>query len=179
MRAWRFVRQFFRHPRQIGTVTQSGRVLAVKMAEEIGPSKEVVELGAGTGPVTEEILKRLPKDGHLTCFEINPEFCRCLEQIDDSRLRVVNDDASNYQRYVSQPDCVVSGLPLALLGRRQQERILAISSKSKTYIQLQYTPVMGRSIRRHFSNVKLKFVPQNLPPAFVYVGRNGDSAADS
>lgn len=179
MSSWRFVCQFFRHPRQIGTFTQSGRALAVKMAEEIGPSREVVEFGAGTGPVTEEILKRLPEDGRLTCFEINPEFCRCLEQIGDARLRVVNDDARNCENYVKHPDCVVSGLPLALFGRREKERILAMTSRSKTYVQLQYTPVLGRAIKRYFPSVKRKFVPQNLPPAFVYVGRHADPAGKS
>lgn len=179
MRSWRFVRQFFRHPRQMGTVTQSGRTLAAKMAEEVGPSREVVEFGAGTGPVTEEILKRLPEDGCLTCFEINAEFCRCLERIHDARLRVINDDAMNCERYVTQADCVVSGLPLALFSRHEKERILDITSKSKTYIQLQYTPILGRTIKRYFPNVKLKFVPRNLPPAFVYVGRHSEPAKGS
>lgn len=179
MSTWRFVSQFFRHPRQIGTVTQSSRSLAAKMAEEIGRSKEVVEFGAGTGPVTEEILKRLPEDGHLTCFEINPEFCRCLKRIGDTRLRVVNDDAKNCERYVHRADCVVSALPLALFDRRAKEEILDITSKSQTFVQLQYTPVLGRAIRRYFSSVKLKFVPRNLPPAFVYVGRHAEHAGGS
>ncbi len=179
MSAWCFVSQFFRHPRQIGTVTQSGRSLAATMAEEIGRSREVVEFGAGTGPVTEEILRRLPEDGRLTCFEINPAFCRELERIDDTRLRVVNDDAKNCENYVSHPDCVVSELPLALFDRRDQEEILAITSRSKTYIQLQYTPVLGKTIKRYFPHVKRKFVPRNLPPAFVYVGRHADDVVAS
>ncbi|MBN1359462.1 MAG: methyltransferase domain-containing protein [Sedimentisphaerales bacterium] len=179
MRAWHFIRQFFRHPRQIGTVTQSSRSLAVKIAEEIGPSKEVVEFGAGTGPVTQEILRRLPADGRLTCFEINPEFCRHLQQIGDARLRVINDDAKNCQQYVERADCVVSGLPLALFGRREKQRILDITSKSPTFVQLQYTPVLGRTIKRHFPSVKRKFVARNLPPAFVYVGRHVEQTTTS
>lgn len=177
MRSWRFVRQFFRHPRQIGALTQSGRALALAMAEEIGASKEVVEFGAGTGPVTEEILKRLPQDGRLTCFEINPQFCRFLEQVGDERLRVINGDASDCERYVEQADCIVSELPLALFGEREKERVLEIAGKSKTFVQLQYMPVLGKAIRRHFTNVKVKFVWRNLPPAFVYVAHNPDAAA--
>ena len=71
MDSLRFARQFLRHPKQLGTVVQSGRTLARKMAEEVGDSVQVVEFGAGTGPVTREILKRLPENGRLTCFEIN------------------------------------------------------------------------------------------------------------
>jgi phospholipid N-methyltransferase len=141
------------------------------MAEEARGSRRVIEFGAGTGPVTREILKELPPDGSLTCFEINPNFCRCLEQIGDPRLHVINDDAQNCEQYVESPDCVVSGLPLTLFGRQAVEQILAISSRSGKYVQLQYTPVLSKEIRRHFSDVKLRFVPQNFPPAFVYVCR--------
>jgi len=165
----RFAKQFLRHPKQLGTFTESSAVLARKMAEQIDGSLRVVEFGPGTGPVTREILKRLPKDGSLTCFEVVADFCRCLEQIGDPRLRVINDDAANCERYVDNPDCVVSGLPLTLFGREAKERILAISSRSGKYIQLQYTPFLSREIRRYFPHVKLKFVPQNFPPAFIYV----------
>ena len=171
MRSLRFARQFLSHPRQLGTLIPSSRVLARKMAEEIEGSSSVVEFGAGTGPVTEEILHRLPQDGRLTCFEINADFCKCLQRIRDARLRVVNGDATNCERYVDRLDCIVSGLPLALFSRQQKEAILGISSRCRTYIQLQYTPVLGAELRRYFSDVKLKFVPQNLPPALVYVCR--------
>jgi phospholipid N-methyltransferase len=177
MMSLRFARQFLRHPKQCGTFTESGRVLARRMAEEIRGSCRVVEFGAGTGPVTREILKELPEDGRLTCFEINPDFCRCLEEIGDPRLRVVNDDAQNCHRYVENPDCVVSGLPLALFSRQALEQILAISRKCGKYVQLQYTPFLSREIRRHFREVKLRFVPRNFPPAFVYVcghSKNGE-----
>jgi phospholipid N-methyltransferase len=141
------------------------------MAEEVGESVEVVEFGGGTGPVTREILKRLPDHARLTCFEVNREFCRCLRRIQDPRLRVINDDAVNCVRYVRQPDCVVSGLPLTLLDGRSRETILAIAKRSGRYIQLQYTPAMSRDIRRHFDDVRLKLVLLNLPPAFVFVCR--------
>lgn len=176
MMSLRFARQFLRHPKQCGTFTESGRVLARRMAKEIRGSCRIVEFGSGTGPVTREILKELPADGRLTCFEINPDFCRCLEQIGDPRLRVINDDAQNCERYVENADCVVSGLPLTLFGRQAMEQILAISSRSGKYIQLQYTPVLSREIRRYFAEVQLRFVPRNFPPAFVYVcrrSRNG------
>jgi len=168
----RFIWQFLRHPTQVGTLTQSSRTLAEKMAEQIDGSSEVIEFGAGTGPVTQEILKRLPKNGRLTCFEINPKFCRDLERINDPRLKVINDDAGNCERYVDNLDCIVSGLPLVCFTESKQQEILAITSKSKKYIQLQYTPLLGKKMRAYFPQVELKFVPQNLPPAFIYVCKN-------
>ena len=179
MESLRFARQFLRHPRQLGTIAQSGRVLARKMAEEIGESSQVVEFGPGTGPVTREILKRLPADGCLTCFELNRDFCRCLEEIGDPRLRVINDDAGNCEQYVDHPDCVISELPLTLFSKAAKDRILAFASRCGTYVQLQYTPVLGKEIRRHFPDVRRRFVSRNLPPAFVYVCKRKTGVAMS
>jgi len=169
MKTLRFVYEFLKYPIQVGTFTASSKFLAKKMAEQIDGSVRVVEFGAGTGSVTAEILKRLPENGRLTCFEINPQFCKQLEKIDDSRLQIINDDAKNCEHYVDDLDCIVSGLPLTLFAKSKKERILAITSKSKRYIQLQYTPLLGKKMKHYFSDVKLKFVPQNFPPAFIYV----------
>jgi len=169
MESMRFARQFLRHPKQLGTMLQSGKVLSRRMAREVAGASQVVEFGAGTGPVTREILKHLPASGRLTCFEINPELCRCLEAIGDPRLDVVNDDAENCERYVKYPDCVISELPLALFSRSAKERILSFASRSGRYVQLQYTPALSKELKRYFSDVQLKFVPRNIPPAFFYV----------
>ena len=169
MKSLRFAYEFLKYPIQVGTFTQSSKVLAKKMAEQINGSAKVVEFGAGTGSVTTEILKRLPENGRLTCFEINSKFCKQLEKINDSRLQIINDDAKNCEHYVDGVDCIVSGLPLTLFAKSKKERILAITSKSKRYIQLQYTPLLSKKMRHYFSDVKLKFVPQNVPPAFIYV----------
>ncbi len=171
MESLRFARQFLRHPKQLGTCFQSGKVLARKMAEEVQGCLQVVEFGAGTGPVTREILGHLPENGRLTSFEINSDLCRYLERIGDSRLQVVNDDAAHCEQYVERPDCVVSGLPLTLFNKEAKEEILAIASRAGQYIQLQYTPMLMKEIRRYFPDVRLKFVPQNFPPAFIYVCR--------
>ena len=69
MESLRFARQFLRHPKQLGTMMQSGKVLARRMAREVRESVDVVEFGAGTGPVTREILKELPENARLTCLD--------------------------------------------------------------------------------------------------------------
>jgi len=169
MRFTHFILESLKHPRQVGTLAESSRFLAKKMAQEIDGTIDVIEFGPGAGSVTLEILRRLPDDGRLTCFEINPNFCKYLESINDSRLKIINDDAQNCERYVDSLDCIVSGLPVSLFTKSKREKIIALSSKSKTYIQLQYTPFLGKKMKRYFQDVKIRFVPLNFPPAFVYV----------
>jgi phospholipid N-methyltransferase len=172
MRFVKFISEFLKHPRQIGAVAESSPFLARKMAQQINGATNVVEFGSGTGSVTTEILRHLPENGRLTCFEINSHFCRHLRTIRDSRLRVINDDVRNYDQYVNQFDCILSCLPLGAFDRSKREQILALSSKSKTYIQFQYTPFLIPKLRRYFRSVEVKFVPLNLPPAFVYISKN-------
>jgi phospholipid N-methyltransferase len=166
-----FVREFFKYPKEVGTLTKSSKPLAVAMAKETNGSAHVVEFGAGTGSVTRQILRLLPSGGRLTSFEINPAFCKHLERIGDPRLTVINDDARNWNRYVDRLDCVVSGLPLALFGKSKRDSILDIASTSKSFIQLQYSPLLTGVVKNYFRHVKIKFVPLNLPPAFVFVCR--------
>lgn len=164
-----FICEFARNPKDVGTFTQSSKHLAKKMAQEIDGSAEVVEFGAGAGSVTREILKRLPENGRLTCFEINSKFCNYLEKINDLRLKVINDDAKNCKQYMSNLECIVSSLPLTLFPKPKRDKILDITSKAKRYIQLQYTPLLTKKMRSSFSDVKTKFVPQDFPPAFIHV----------
>jgi len=171
MQGFGFINQFFQHPREVGACTESSRALAQKMAEEIAGSTNVVEFGAGTGTVTREILRYLPEKGRLTCFEVNPQFYKELEKINDSRLRVVNDDARNWDQYVDNVECIVSGLPLTLFDKATKKAFFDIAKSAGKYVQLQYLPFLRQTLKKNFPEVRTKFVPQNFPPAFVFVCR--------
>ncbi len=172
MRFLKFISEFFKHPKQVGAVAESSGFLARKMAQHIGQATNIVEFGPGTGSVTKEILRHMPQNSRLTCFEINPNFCERLKKIKDSRLKIVNDDVQNCNRYVEQPDCILSSLPLANFNESEKERIFTLTSKSKTYIQFQYNPFLRPTLKKYFKDVKIKFVPLNIPPAFVYISKN-------
>lgn len=172
MKFVKFIGEFLKHPKQVGAVAESSPFLARKMVRQIGGATNIVEFGPGTGAVTKEILRHLPENGRLTCLEINPSFCEHLKKIKDSRLKIVNDDVKNYEQYVDKFDCIISSLPLAAFDESEKEEVLALSSKSRTYIQFQYNPFLKSKLKRYFRDVKIKFVPLNIPPAFVYVSKN-------
>jgi phospholipid N-methyltransferase len=164
-----FIREFFKHPKEVGTFTQSSKTLAQRIAQEIDGSTTIVEFGPGTGVVTAEILKRLPLNGQLICVEINPSFCEHLSRLNDPRLKVVNDDARNCDRHVDCPQCVVSGVPLMLFSKADKKKFLHKVSRADRFIQLQYTPLLSRKLSSYFPQVEVKFVTQNFPPAFICV----------
>ncbi len=55
-------------------------MLARTMASYVDPRREgpVVELGPGTGPVTEALIRRGIAASRLILVEFNPDFCRLL-----------------------------------------------------------------------------------------------------
>ena len=60
MRFARFIFESLKHPKQIGTFTESSKFLAKKMVQGIDGSANIIEFGPGTGAVTSGILRRLP-----------------------------------------------------------------------------------------------------------------------
>src|SRR5207247_5853713 len=75
-----FIRSWLEKPLATGAVTPSGRFLARAMARYVrteipGP---VIELGPGTGPVTEALVEQGVEPSRLLLVEFNPTFCQLL-----------------------------------------------------------------------------------------------------
>lgn len=171
----RFINSF----KTSGTVTPSSRYLVERMLHPIDFSKAkcIVELGPGNGCVTRCLLERMRADATLVCFEVNQEFIALLEDIDDSRLKILNRCASSIREVldslaIDEADYVVSSVPLALLNNDTREKILAsIDANLKpggVYTQYQYSLANYDDIKLKFEHVKLGFTLRNFPPAFVY-----------
>jgi phospholipid N-methyltransferase len=87
MRYWTECRAFFREFREqyrnTGSILPSSRSLGRALAAEIrnrrGPSR-ILEVGPGTGPVTQEILRHLRPGDQFDIVEINPRFVALLQE---------------------------------------------------------------------------------------------------
>ena len=78
----RFIRTWFENPVGTGAVSPSGRFLARAMARAVDPANPgpIVELGPGTGPVTDALIARGVAPERLVLVEFDPDFCRLLRQ---------------------------------------------------------------------------------------------------
>ena len=76
----RFIRSWIGRPLSTGAVTPSGKILARTMARYVDPQSTgpVVELGPGTGPVTDALVVAGVDPSRLVLVESNPAFCRIL-----------------------------------------------------------------------------------------------------
>jgi Ribosomal RNA adenine dimethylase len=76
----RFIRSWMEKPLAIGAVMPSSKVLARAMARYVDPEADgpVIELGPGTGPVTEALVAQGVAPERLVLVEFDPKFCDIL-----------------------------------------------------------------------------------------------------
>jgi phospholipid N-methyltransferase len=172
-----FLRAFLAHPRRVGAVLPTSRWAVRDMLDmaDVHSADLVVELGAGTGVYTREILARLRPDAHLMALERDPRLARLLtEQYQDSRVRVICDSAENVQAHLkgARTELVISGLPFTSLGSDVRQRIFSqivdILAPGGVALVLQYSPVIQGQLRGVFPYVERRVSLLNVPPAFLF-----------
>jgi phosphatidylethanolamine/phosphatidyl-N-methylethanolamine N-methyltransferase len=178
----RFIRSWIEKPLSIGAVTPSGKVLARTMASFVDPSipGPVIELGPGTGPVTEALVEQGVDPSRLVLVEFNPEFCRLLRtRYPDAT--VVRGDAYAlhrvFGRMLSQPAAaIVSGLPLVTKPLKTRVRLLReafrLMQPGAPFVQFTYAvmPPIPRALAG-VSTEASERIWMNVPPARVWVYR--------
>ncbi len=178
----RFIRSWIERPLTIGAVTPSGKILARTMARYVDPDSTgpVVELGPGTGPVTEALVEAGVEPSRLVLVEFDPSFCRILRtRYPDATL--VQGDAYGMRRLLEtlllQPAAaVVSGLPLITKPLKMRLRLLRdafdLMLPGAPFVQFTYS-VASPLPRRlgGFSVEASERIWMNIPPARVWVYR--------
>ena len=177
-----FIRSWIEKPLSTGAVMPSSRVLARAMARYVDPqsSGPVIELGPGTGPVTEALVRHGVDPSRLVLVEFNPDFCRLLRKRYPAAT-VVQGDAYRLRRllgsYLDEPAAaVVSGLPLVTKPLRTRLRLItdAMTLLAEGAPFVQFTYAMLPPIPKELSGVRAdssELIWMNLPPARVWVYR--------
>jgi phosphatidylethanolamine/phosphatidyl-N-methylethanolamine N-methyltransferase len=154
------------------------------MAAAIGaPSRGlVVELGPGTGPVTQALIDRRIAPERLVLVEYDPGFCRMLETRFEG-VRVIQGDAYDLPRtfahLAGQPvAAVVSSLPLLNQPPLRRTKLIAdafaLMGSAGVFVQFTYglqSPISREVYAHRYSAVRSRPILLNLPPAFVWTYR--------
>jgi phosphatidylethanolamine/phosphatidyl-N-methylethanolamine N-methyltransferase len=177
-----FIRSWLEKPLAIGAVMPSGRMLARSMARHVDPDSQgpVIELGPGTGPVTEALVNQGIDPARLMLVEFNPDFCRLLRARYPTAT-VVQGDAYSLRRLlealVREPAAaVVSSLPLVTKPLKTRLRLLwdalALTAPGAPFVQFTYA--MAPPIPTKVAGITAQGserIWMNLPPARVWVYR--------
>jgi len=180
----RFLRSWIEKPLHMGAVMPSGRVLARTMAQyvDVESSGPVVELGPGTGAITNALIEHGVEQSRLVLVEYNPGFCALLRDR-YPQATVVQGDAyklrdSLWNVLTAPSAAVVSGLPLVtkpMLTRLKLIRdAFAALAPGAPFVQFTYsvTPPIPKSLPG-VSTQASERIWMNLPPARVWVYRKG------
>jgi phospholipid N-methyltransferase len=181
-----FLREFLRDPARVAAVAPSGRRLSQVLAGAVPRRGVALELGPGTGAVTDHIRHREPRR-HLA-VEVNPRLARLVaRQWPD--VEVVCADAAELGPVLdawgaARVDAVVSSLPWALMPEAQQRTIMTAVQAALTddgcfttyaYVHALWMPParrLPRLLRTAFTHVAVSpVVWANVPPAVVYRAR--------
>jgi len=172
-----FMGQLLRRPHQVVALAPSSRFLCAEMAARIDPAAgPVIELGAGTGNITQAILDRGVAPEDLHSIEMNPDFCDRLRARFPG-LNVHQMSAGDVGTLpVEGAQAVVSGLPLLSMPLDLQRAILTGTFQrvrpGGSYVQFTYgpKPPVARAVREELGldwTVSGK-IWWNMPPARVY-----------
>ena len=182
----RFIRTWLENPSATGAVSPSSRALSRAMARYVDPSTPgpVIELGPGTGPVTDALLRRGVAPERLVLVEYEAAFCRLLARR-YPRCQVIQGDAyalgDTLREQLSAPAAaVVSSLPL--LNRPEWQRFHLLMEAFELLRPgapfIQFTYGLLSPVPRHDGLSPVLFdatvsapVWLNLPPARVWVYR--------
>jgi phosphatidylethanolamine/phosphatidyl-N-methylethanolamine N-methyltransferase len=176
-----FLKGLIARPKNVGAIAPSSARLARAIAAEVDPkvSGPVLELGPGTGVVTEALIQRGIAPERITAVEYDADFARLVQQR-FPKVKVVRGDAFDLAKTLGDGEpfaAIVSGLPLLNhpVARRHAliEGALARLKAGAPYVQFSYgtrPPIpapAGSTVKR------TALILLNLPPARVWVYRRG------
>jgi phosphatidylethanolamine/phosphatidyl-N-methylethanolamine N-methyltransferase len=177
-----FVFEAIFRQRQIGAILPSGKPLATSMARWVPRDSDAyaLELGPGTGSVTEELLNHGLREDRLVAIEKSPKMADLL-RVRYPRALIITGDAFNLDETLQQHaphvrniGVVFCSLPLrnfhAAVADKLAKSIRALLPAGGRLIQYTYriasTPPRAS---HHFHRVASDLIWRNVPPARVSV----------
>jgi phospholipid N-methyltransferase len=174
-----FFKNWLHDPFQVASIVPSSRSLARLMATDLHAGARVVELGAGTGTLTQALIDRGVRASDLFLVENNESFASILGKRFPGAT-IVHADAQTLNERLSTlagvVDYVVSGLPIVWFDKDKKTRILdatfTLLKRGGALHQFTYLgkPPVGRRIMNDLG-LRARLIGMtvaNFPPAFVY-----------
>jgi phospholipid N-methyltransferase len=177
-----FLRAFAAHPAQVGAVVPTSRRTVAKMLDLAGKdfgwrdAKVIVEVGAGTGVYTEQILERTGPQTEVLAFERDPALARRLaDRLGPAYPNlVVCGDAAGLEHALDGrlTPLVVSALPWTSLKAEVRDRLLRMIGRSLApggaLLTIQYSTHRERDFAGYFGRIRHVWSLRNIPPAALY-----------
>lgn len=184
---WQFLKGWMRKPGAVGSVKPTGRPAAAAMASFVPVESDapVLELGPGTGVITQAMLERGIVEDRIVGIEHSPAFCGYLRErfpgvafLEGDAFRAADLLARTpWTRFCA----IIGAVPLLNFPRPMRARLiescLEMMEPGGPFIQISYgpkPPVPPRPGR--YSVTTSNWIVKNVPPARIYVYRSESGA---
>lgn len=175
-----FLKKFLAAPQNIGSITPSSKYLVDHMLRKVDWQNvdRFVELGSGTGVITEELVKCVKPQAEGILVEQDVDLQRQLQR--DYPQYIVHNQAENLTDKLAQVgwskvDCIICSLPFAIFNQEKRQIIFdqidAVLAEDGIFVAYQYSLNIKKDLAKRFPLLEMSFVALNVPPAFVYRGQ--------
>ncbi|MCK4517825.1 methyltransferase domain-containing protein [Candidatus Babeliales bacterium] len=200
--SYAFLLSVIKNPTQMGATLPSSPFLAKAITKHIKNSKKtnkrILEVGAGTGSFTREIVKLLHENDILDVVEVDPELCKVLQAKFEEfkNVHIHNISILNFKKPYEY-DHIVSGLPFNAFEISFVKEVLnkyqdfIINNGTISYFEYAILPSVMKlfmtiflmnekkqkriavfneiqDFKNSFSFYKKNLVLNNFPPAYVH-----------
>ncbi len=178
-----FAKNFFKHPKMLGSIIPSSRFLIDKLLAPVDWEKArlFVEYGPGIGNISVEVLRRMHPDARLVLFELNDDFAEFLkDSFRDPRLLVFHRSAGDIVKVLAeqglgQADYIISGIPFSTMPEPVRNEIADATHEALKpggqFLVYQFAPKVLEVIEPRFAQIGREFEALNVPPAQIYYAK--------
>ena len=175
-----FFKSWFNSPKQMGTVFPSSSITGKKIASLVKDTanSRVIELGAGTGQVTDELVAMDIPSEHFVAIEYDSNLYKELLKKHPKGVNLLNIDAADMlehlpKEFIGQTDYMISTLPLIPLGKEKLQKIIDVVFKilkpGGVFVQVTLSPLKPKYVDElKLSATKLFISWVNIPPMHVW-----------
>ncbi|MEE9451148.1 MAG: rRNA adenine N-6-methyltransferase family protein [Gammaproteobacteria bacterium] len=173
-----FIKEIFKNFSAMGAVIPTSSYAAREMAKQVSNADTgyVVELGAGSGVITEALVQHLADPKRLIVIEQSLELANYLQKR-FPQLHVIHGDAAYLQTLLSdlgnQVSTIISALPFTLMSKavvaQIGHQIETVLDKEGRLIQITYKSKKSSKFPQQFKLLYSKKVWRNIPPARIAV----------
>lgn len=175
-----YIKKYFTHPLRVGSFVPTSHKTAEFLAKHIKKNeKYIVELGGGTGSLTEGMLGAGIKPEKLICVEIDPNFCSFLRnKFSGLGLKIICADAKYLKNELSDDvlkniSTIVSSVPLLTLSKKARMEFIAstleLLDKNGQLIQVSYSPFSPIPYKQfNITMQRYGTIFRNFPPINIF-----------
>lgn len=175
-----FIKSWVQNPKALGAIAPSSEALGKFISKQItlGSDEFIVEVGAGTGSLTDELLVSGIAPEKLIVVELDEKLAAFLRKKLPAQVCVIQGNAEDLAKIL--PDfarghiaTVISGIPMMNLRKDEQLRIISscfdVMKEGGYLLQFTYGPLSPIPAKKlGLAKKRVGHVLMNIPPATIW-----------